>query len=123
MWNTSTASIDLSTVTARYYFTRDAGSSTVNVWCDWAAMGCSNVRWKVVPMSTAGTGADTYLEVSSAPLAAGKSTGEIQLRFAKSDWSAFNETNDYSYSSATTYGDYAKVTAYRSGTLVWGTEP
>ncbi len=51
-------------------------------------------------------------------LAAGKSTGEIQ-RFAKGDWSAFIETNDYSYSTATTYGDWAKVTAYRSGALVW----
>ncbi len=122
--NTSTSSVDLSTVTARYYFTRDGGSSTVNVWCDWAAMGCGNVKWKVVPMSSPKAGADTYLEVTFVgSLAAGKATGDIQLRMSKGDWSAFNETNDYSRNTSTTYADNAKITAYRSGALAWGTEP
>ncbi len=122
--NTSTSSIDLSTVTARYYFTRDGGSSTVNVWCDWAAMGCGNVKWKVVAMSSPRTGADTYLEVSFVgSLAAARGTGDIQLRMSKSNWSNFNETNDYSRGTTTSYADNSKITGYRSGALACGTEP
>ncbi len=122
--NTSTSSVDLSKITARYYFTRDGGSSTVNVWCDWAAMGCANVKWRVVPMSAPKTGADTYVELSfTGSLAAGRSTGDIQLRVSKSDWSAFSETNDYSRGTNTSFADAGKVPAYFSGSLTWGTEP
>ncbi len=122
--NTGTSALDLSKVTVRYYFTRDGGSSTVNVWCDWAAMGCANVKWRVVPMATSRTGADTYVEVTFVgSLAAGRSTGEIQLRMAKGDWSAFNETNDYSRGTNTSYADATKVPGYVTGTLAWGAEP
>ncbi|MDP9416511.1 MAG: fibronectin type III domain-containing protein [Actinomycetota bacterium] len=122
--NTSTSTLDLSKVTVRYYLTRDGGSSTVNVWCDWAAMGCANVKWRVVPMTTPRTGADTYVEVSFVgSLAAGRATGDIQLRMAKGDWSASNETNDYSRGTNTTYVDATKVPGYVGGALAWGSEP
>jgi hypothetical protein len=69
--------------------------------------------------------ADQYLEVgfTSGALAPGASTGDIQLRFAKSDWSPMNETNDYSRGSNTTYVDWSKVAVFVNGTRVWGTSP
>ncbi|MFE9835255.1 glycoside hydrolase family 6 protein [Streptomyces sp. NPDC005551] len=123
--NTGSASLDLTEVTARYYFTRDGGSSTVNAVCDYAAVGCSRLRLKVVPLSTPVAGADAYLEVgfASGSLAAGKDTGDIQLRMNKSDWSAFNEVGDYSRTAGTSYADAPTVPAHLGTALAWGTPP
>jgi cellulose 1,4-beta-cellobiosidase len=42
----------------------------------------------------------------------------------KTDWSNFDESNDYSYDpTKTSYQDWNKVTLYKGGTLVWGIEP
>ncbi|MET9429266.1 glycoside hydrolase family 6 protein [Streptomyces sp. NPDC003036] len=122
--NTGTSAVDLSTVSLRYYFTRD-GSASVNAYCDYAAVGCSQVKLRVVPLSTPVAGADAYLEVSFAAgsLAAGRDTGDIQLRMAKSDWSNFNEANDYSRSTVTAYADAPAIPAYTGTTLAWGAPP
>ncbi len=123
--NTGSTSVDLTEVTARYYFSRDGGSSTVNAFCDHAAVGCGNVTLRVVPLTTPVAGADAYLEVAfrSGTLAAGQDTGELQLRLAKSDWSAFDETGDYSRTAATSYAEAPRIPAYRGGALAWGTPP
>lgn len=78
--NTGSAAIDLSTVTARYWFTPDGGASTFGTACDYAVLGCGNVTHGVRPASTPATGASHYLEVGfgSGSLAAGATTGEIQ---------------------------------------------
>ncbi|MGW0087339.1 cellulose binding domain-containing protein, partial [Streptomyces sp. NPDC003393] len=125
--NTGTGPLDLSTVTLRYYFTGETGASTCNTSVDYAALGSSDVKLKVVAMPTAEAGADHYLEVGfttgAGTLAAGQSTGDIQARFNKSDWSAFDESDDYSRATNTAYADTTKVTAYVNGTLAVGTEP
>ncbi|MFD6422032.1 hypothetical protein ACFWEP_08630, partial [Streptomyces sp. NPDC060198] len=68
-----------------------------------------------------------YLEVGftggAGTLAAGASTGELQLRLNKSDWSNFSESDDYSRGTNTAYADSAKVGAYVAGALAWGTAP
>jgi cellulose 1,4-beta-cellobiosidase len=123
--NTGTAALDLTGVTARYYFTRDGGSPTVNAYCDYAAVGCSNVKLRVVPLTTPVAGADAYLEVgfSAGSLAAGRDTGDVQLRMAKSDWSAFNEVGDHSRTTATSYTDAPAIPGYLGTTLAWGAPP
>jgi hypothetical protein len=123
--NTGSTSVSLSSVKVRYWFTRDGGSSTVNTWCDYAFLGCGLITRTVVPVSPARPNADTYVEVgfTGGTLAAGGSTGEIQLRFSKSDWSAFSETNDYSRGTNTSYADRTQITVYVNGARVWGTEP
>ncbi|MCF2535587.1 glycoside hydrolase family 6 protein [Streptomyces sp. FB2] len=123
--NTGSAALDLTGVTARYYFTRDGGSSTVSAWCDYAAVGCSNVKLRVVPLSSPVAGADAYLEVgfSAGSLAAGRDTGDIQVRMAKSDWSAFDETDDHSRGTATTYTDAPAIPGYLGSALAWGAPP
>jgi hypothetical protein len=91
-------------------------------------VGCSNVKGNFVAVSPARTNADYYLEISftsgAGTLAPGANSGDIQNRFSKSDWSNYNETNDYSYNATmTNYAAWTKVTAYYQGSLVWGTEP
>ncbi|WP_426448121.1 cellulase family glycosylhydrolase [Paenibacillus sp. S-38] len=121
--NTGTAPVDLTGVKLRYYFTKD-GTQPLNFTVDWAQVGSQNVKGTFGSIS--GTGADTYLEVSftGGSLPAGGQTGDIQTRIHKGDWSNFQETGDYSYDpSKTAYADWSKVTLYRDGTRVWGTEP
>ncbi|WP_084315871.1 glycoside hydrolase family 48 protein [Actinospica robiniae] len=125
--NTGTAALALSTVTVRYWFTSDGGASTFSTYCDYAVVGSGNVTHSVVAMATPKTGADHYLQVGftsgAGSLAAGASTGQIQNRLNKTDWSSFSETNDYSYGTNTAYTDWTKVTVYVNGTLAYGTEP
>ncbi|MNP16401.1 Endoglucanase 1 precursor [compost metagenome] len=123
--NNGTSAVNLSDLKIRYYFTKD-GSQSLNSWIDWAVIGATNIQQ--VFASTTGTNADTYIELSfstgAGSIPAGGQTGDIQLRMAKSDWTNFNESNDYSFDSTkTSYTDSSKVTLYQNGNLVWGVEP
>ncbi|MFJ8007501.1 glycoside hydrolase family 6 protein [Streptomyces fagopyri] len=123
--NGGSSTVDLSKVTIRYWFTGESSSAGYQTFCDWAQLGCSTVKTSVSAVSPSRTGADHYLEVgfTSGSLAAGADSGELQLRMAKSDWSNFDESDDYSRGANSSYADAAKVTVYVAGTLVWGTEP
>jgi len=124
--NTGNTSIPLSEVKIRYYYTVD-GDIAQNFWCDWSSVGSNNVIGTFVKMDTPKTGADYYLEISftsqAGDLAPGASI-EVQGRFAKSDWTNYTQTDDYSFNpTATYYADFNKITAYVSGNLVFGIEP
>lgn len=123
--NGGSSTVDLSKVTIRYWFTGESSSAGYQTFCDWAQLGCSTVKTSVSAVSPSRTGADHYLEVgfTSGSLAVGADSGELQLRMAKSDWSNFDESDDYSRGANSSYADAAKVTVYVAGTLVWGTEP
>jgi hypothetical protein len=126
MFNTGSSAITLSDVTIRYYYTIN-GAQTQNFYCDWSPAGSANVKGSFVTMGTPTTGADTYVEISftsgAGSLAAGGNT-TVQARVAKSNWSNYTQTDDYSFNStATTFVDWSKVTGYVSGSLQWGTEP
>lgn len=125
--NTGTATVALSTLTARYWYTVD-GSRPQTFVCDWTARGCTNVTAKFVAVSPAVTGADFYMEVGftagMGSLAPGQSTGEIQERFNKDNWSNYTQPGDYSYDpTKTALTDWDHITLYQNGVLVWGAEP
>lgn len=112
-------------ITLRYWFTADGGS-TVNYYLDHAAMGNAYVKGKIVKTTTPLNGADTYLELSfTAPdsLYPASTTGNIQQRMAKSNWSAFNQVNDHSFRPEDIFGENMHLTVYLKGQLVYGAEP
>ncbi|GAA3007675.1 cellulose 1,4-beta-cellobiosidase [Streptomyces sp. KhCrAH-43] len=122
--NTGSTAVDLSTVKLRYWFTPESGSSTFGTACDYAVLGCGKLSL-AVKTNGSSAGASHYLEVSfgSGSLAAGASTGEMQLRLNKSDWSNFNEADDYSHGTGTSFADASKIGVYTAGSLSWGTAP
>src|SRR4030095_1060611 len=127
--NIGASAVPLSELKIRYWYTRE-GTVGQNFFCDYSAInGClKHVTGTFVQVSPARTGADFYLEVgfntAAGSVAAGGQSGEIQARFAKTDWSNYNETGDYSFDATkTAFTDWDHVTLYRNGALVWGTEP
>jgi hypothetical protein len=122
--NNGTTSVDLSTLTVRYWYTKDSASSeTFTV--DYQGTLSS----KSVITGTFGDNANGhYMEVgftaSAGSIAAAGNTGRIKVRANKSDWSNYSETDDYSYDpSKTALADWNKITLYQNGTLIWGIEP
>jgi len=126
LFNMGTTPIPLSEMTLRYYYTIDTAQAQT-AFIDYAAVGNTNVSLAFVAVSPAKTGADFYVQVSFAAaagsLAAGANTSNIQARWNKNDFSNYNEANDYSYTNSLTFMTVTKVTAYRLGVLVYGTEP
>ncbi|MDY6793730.1 MAG: glycosyl hydrolase family 18 protein [Actinomycetota bacterium] len=119
--------IPLSECTIRYWYTVD-GERPQNFWCDWAWVGSANVRGEFHGLDHAVEGADCYLEVSfdlgAGTIAPGGDSGDVQCRFAKSDWTGYCEDDDYSFdASKACYTSWDRVTLYRNGDLVWGREP
>jgi len=127
LFNTGTGSIALSEVKIRYWFTRD-GEQNQNYWCDFAVVDCANVTSQFLQLPVSRPGADYYLEIGftagAGNLEPGANTGPIQHRFSKSDWSDYTQSDDHSFDpSKTQYADWAKITVYQNGILVWGIEP
>ena len=123
--NTGDAAIDLSAVKMRYYYTID-GEKAQQFWCDWSQAGSADVTGTFIKMPTPVTGADHYLEVGFTSAAGTLAVGQgidIHARIAKSDWTNYDQSDDYSFNKdASDYEDWAKVTAYISGTLQWGNQ-
>lgn len=124
--NSGAGNLDLSTVKIRYYFTAE-GLQPVTYYNDYSTINSANFTGKVSKLSVSKTGADSYLEIAFNATAGVLAPGahiEIQGRLAKSDWSNFNQADDYSYNPVNvSYTDWIKVTAYTSGVLRYGIEP
>jgi hypothetical protein len=126
--NTGAESINLSDIKLRYYYKID-GEKTQSFWCDSCNPGSSsNVTGSFVSMSVPKGTADYYLEIgfkSGAGILEPNASIDVQARFAKTDWSNYDQSNDYSFnptaSNFTT--NWTKVTVYKSNVLVFGIEP
>lgn len=126
--NNGSTPLALNQVKIRYYFKSDGGSSAYTFACSWAVKGCANVTGTFGTLSRPTATADRYLEVGfgagAGTLAPGADTGDLQLRFHRSNWGALDQSDDYSFSAArSSYGDWDKVTASIGQQPVWGTAP
>lgn len=122
IFNNGSTDVELSTLSLRYWFTKE-GNAEMQYYCDWAELGCSYME-----AAFGEENGTNYLELTftedAGAILAGSNSGVILSRMSKSDWSAFDENNDYSYdASFTDFGNHNKVTLYQNGMLVWGIEP
>lgn len=124
--NTGNVPLEYKDITVRYWFTSEGGQP-LNYWIDYAALGSSKINGQFVRLPAALPGADSYLELTFDPTLGSlepiASTGNIQFRIAKGNWSAFDETDDHSYQVSAPMGVNNKITLYHKGELIYGTEP
>lgn len=124
--NSGNSAVQLSDVKLRYYYTID-GEKDQSSWIDWSSVGSANVTSRFVKLDTPANGAEYALEIGFASSAGTLNPGqsaEIQTRFSKTDWSNYNQANDYSFkASASQFVNNEQVTGYMNGQLVWGIEP
>jgi len=108
---------------ALFYWLDDESDESLVFHCDWAAIGCSNV------MGDFGSAEDgaRYLRISFAPGAgsveSGADSGEIKIRFNRSDWSPLSQEGHYSFSPIEEYEVWERVTLQVDGNPVWGVAP
>jgi endoglucanase len=105
-----------------YWFTDDPGQTYV-FQCDWAQMGCEKVSGKFEALPEGAYAFHIRFLSGAGELLPGQESGEIKLRFNRTDWSAMRQSDDYSFSAATDYVDWKKGALYSSGQLVWGNAP
>ncbi len=128
--NNGLSSINLADLKFRYYYTADSDTAQ-NFFCDHAGMmngwSYSGVTDKVTgtfcKMYPAISKADTYLEVGFKSDAGTLSAGgyiEIQTRVARTDWTNYDQSNDYSFNTFSTYGENDKIVAALRGTNISG---
>lgn len=123
--NNSTEEINLSDLKLRYYFTADTAAEEV-FHCYHASIAnpykdiTSNVSGKTVKMDKVMEGADTYFEItfdSSAGTLAPGAKVQVQPAINKSDWSNYDQSNDYSFN------DESKIVILVNNNIVSGTTP
>lgn len=123
--NNGDETINLSDVKLRYYYTADS-STEQEFHCYHASIAdpykdlTSNVSGKFVKMDKAMEGADTYLEIKFDSNAGTLAPGEkvkVQPSINKTDWSNYNQGDDYSFNDA------SKIVVLVNGNVVSGTEP
>ena len=115
----------------RYWLTTDGGQF-INYSLDYAQLGPGKVSGQLVRLPSTGqpvsASANAYLELSFKgmgrdSLYPASSTGLIQYRLTKSDWSNFEQSNDYSYQPMGALALNARMSAYWNGEKVFGSEP
>ncbi|SEO74427.1 autotransporter-associated beta strand repeat-containing protein [Mucilaginibacter gossypiicola] len=124
--NTGNVPVNYSDLSVRYWFSRE-GTAGLNFSVGYAKLGNSKIINRFATLSPALNGADTYLELTIDPSAGSlyplSNTGNIQYQVNKTDWSAFNEANDYSYAAKAAMALNSHITVYYKDQLIYGTEP
>ncbi|UOG77350.1 T9SS type A sorting domain-containing protein (plasmid) [Hymenobacter tibetensis] len=119
--NVGTQPLSYQDLTVRYWFSPE-GTQQLNSFIDYAQLGAGNVS---VTFGQAGT--EKYAELrfaaSLGALAPLSTTGNVQYRIAKTDWSNFNQANDFSYRPFGALSENNHVTVYLQGQRIYGEEP
>ncbi|WP_020597373.1 cellulose binding domain-containing protein [Spirosoma panaciterrae] len=122
----TTDTITYQSLTLRYWFTSE-NHNTLETFVDVASIGTGNVLMQDYALSPGRQGADRYMEYTftsaAGMLPATGNSGSIETRIRKINQTIFNEADDYSYVSNTSFVQTNKVTVYRNGEIIWGKEP
>jgi endoglucanase len=121
--NTGTQPVPLKQLELFYWISSQDRPQSLEFHCDWAAIGCENLAGDF----SAGAGGNAYLRLqfgsNSPTLSPGADTGEIKIRFNRTDWSEFRQDGDFSFSPATSYVEWRRVSLTLGGQQVWGQAP
>ena len=126
--NTGTTDIDLSKLTID--ITSHRTHKELKHFTDYVSMG--SITAAFYDLSPAAAKADKYVEIkpSSGTISTAgaqwpkQSEVTIQIRVARSDWSNFDQSNDHSYTHATSqYIENPYIAVFESGTLIAGSVP
>ncbi len=124
--NEGTTTVDLSRYTLKYWFVAE-NYALLQANIDYAQIGRQHIHTSFTLLDTLRKGANACLELSFDTIAFQlnglSDSGPVQLRINKTDWSDFDETNDYSYQPFTEYSLTSQITLYKDGQLIWGDEP
>ncbi|WP_422738495.1 cellulose binding domain-containing protein [Micromonospora sp. WMMD729] len=125
--NTGDRPLDLSTVRVRYHLRFEGGNTSLVTNCDWAALGCDQVRQTVqffVPPGypTPDTTVPGWVELAftGGTLAPGASTGPIQLRHHRHSWSDIDERDDPSWLGSGQWTENERITLDVDGVREFG---
>jgi len=133
--NNGTMAVPLSDLTVRYWYTfdtlPDGGTPVAQAsMCNYTFTppgACGNVTFATwVRVMPAKMNADYYSQIGFMAAAGNLNPGataEFQVQFHKNDWTFFTQNTDYSFNGLNAFTATTKVTVYRVGTLVYGTEP
>ncbi len=120
--NNGNSAVSYNDLTIRYWFTAEENNN-LNFWCDWAQLGTNNVQG-VFGEARGMNYLEIFFASNSGVLTAKTNSGPIQARFAKANWSSFDENDDYSYNASfTDFLINENITMYVNENLIWGVEP
>ena len=117
--NIGSSDLGLADYSIRYWFTRDSLSPKyAERYVEFGASYADGV------FGTAPNGMD-YLQINlSGGTIEAESSVTIKVSISNTAYKYYTQTNDYSFDSTfTSFKDYSKITLYKNGALVWGTEP
>lgn len=118
--------INLADVKLRYFYTID-NEADQKYWCDWCTAGVENTTGSFSKITSYTSSADHYFELgfkeNTGYIEQGQEV-EVNLRITKTDWSAYNQSDDFSFNNSEQgYQVWDMVAGYIKGALVWGNDP
>ncbi|KAB3535452.1 hypothetical protein F8154_06620 [Alkaliphilus pronyensis] len=123
--NTGQLPVDFNDIKIQYFYTVD-GNKPQNYFVDWSTIGASNVLGELIELEEPLDGADHLYQIGfqeDAGVLEPEEKIEIHSRVAKSDWSNFNQYNDYSFNSeANKYQQWEKVILLLNNEIISGEE-
>ena len=100
--NTGQEPLSLERLELAYWF-QDEPGRTYMFTCDWAMIGCENISGEFQLAADGANALRVHFKPGLQPLTPGQDSGEIKLRFNRSDWSQFKQADDFSFSPVPNY--------------------
>jgi hypothetical protein len=129
--NNDTRALDLSKIEIRYWYIYEGTGQQETIILDYAGIMPSGTNiqnfthLQIISNLTPDNSA-RYLKATFDQGAGSLLTSnyaDINTRFNKTDWSAYDQSNDWSYTSSADYIPWNNVVVYYNGTRIWGNEP
>lgn len=127
IFNTGSTDIDLSSVTAKYFYTYEGSSQGEVAQVYWSGILPSGINvTSKINTAIESTNNNRTLNISFDSDAGVLRAGEIiecHTCFNKLNWAIYDQSNDFSFGALTNYQDWPKIAGYINNYLLWGTTP